>query len=400
MSSNDPAIPDNMTPTEREQWLRDRGVQIETSQDRRQAESILSIAEDRPPSVVEQISKLQIGGDDDSIDTTDDDGIKFVYLPHDTSKAISTVSLPKRLVDALGPSGDIVPTYVKSFFADSKSIDETLFKQAAKQNLIGGGDIDKFSSAAAKDKDTPVDASKLTSAALTKATAGGSVETFPLVRPSSTNNQEGVYIYLDEVGMLKHLPNNARASTLAQQCGYHPAPNFYGDVFVGRVSSKNFLHNVDIEKQDIIDTSKEWMIRAPQENVAWQQTVNEVTGRKGETQPNHAGTEGVAVECVDAERGCSYSWTQNEEEVEITIPLSKKLEEGTKVNKRLVKVVFQPQKITAKYNNETVLDVKLCSKVDVDGCTWTLDNDNLVITGEKMGDGGWLWPRLESSGDV
>lgn len=140
---------------------------------------------------------------------------------------------------------------------------------------------------------------KLSSAALSSVTSAGSVETFPLVRPSSTNKFEGVYIYLDEVGMLKHvsssitfrlgrtnseneqLPSNSRASKLAAQCGYSPAPNceymipnlrwvvvlaltprnltrtaVYGDVFVGRVKSRPAMRNVDIDTEDIVDTSR------------------------------------------------------------------------------------------------------------------------------------------------
>ncbi|KAL7538182.1 hypothetical protein ACHAXR_008936 [Thalassiosira sp. AJA248-18] len=393
MSAEEGKVVDNMTPSEREQWLRDRGVQIETADDRRKTESILSsTAEDRPPSIVEQVQRLLIGDDD----VGSGDGTKFVYIPHDTSRPITTLNLPKALVEALGPAGDILPTYVKSFFADGKSIDAELFKdQAAKQNLIGG-DIDKFASSAAKDDKEKSAAPKLSSASLANATAGGSVETFPLVRPSSTNHYQGVYIYLDEVGLLKHLPNNQRASTLAQQCGYHPAPNFYGDIFVGRVSSTNCLHNIDIEKEDIIDTTREWMMRAPQENVLWQQTLNDVTGRKGESQPSIAGTEGVAVqvESSDGDNGCSYSWMQNEEEVEITLALSKKLGGDEKVNKKMIKVAFQMKKIIVKYNNELMLEVNLYSKLDVDGCTWTLDKGNLVVTCEKASEGE-IWPRLE-----
>lgn len=389
--STEAKAPDDMTPNEREQWLRDRGVLIETANDRRKAESILSGStttadggDGRPLSIVEQVQSLSLNG-------IDEEGVKFVYIPHDTSKPVSTMTLPKRLVEALGPGGDIIPTYVKSFFADGKSIDDSLFKeQAAKQNLVGG-DIEKFASENNKEK---VDPSNLSSTALTNATAGGSVETFALVRPSSSNHNEGVYIYLDEVGLLKHLPNNQRASTLAYKCGYNPQPNFYGDVFVGRVTTTNFMHNIDIEKEDIIDTSREWLVRAPQENVAWQQTLNEVTGRKGESQPNHAGTEGVAVQVDsnDDDKGCSYSWLQNEEEVEITISLSKPA--GGKVNKKLVKVTFPPQKIVVKYNGKNILELKLYSRLDVDACTWTLDKDNLVVTGEKASEGE-IWPRLE-----
>ena len=128
------------------------------------------------------------------------------------------------------------------------------------------------------------------------------------------------------------------------------------------------------------------MIRATQENLLWQQTLNEVTGRTDERQPNHAGTEGVAVQVQGI--SCSYSWMQNDEEVEITISLKKKVE------KSMVKVDFQPRKISVKCNGESMLDIQLYSRLDVDGCIWTLDKDNLTITCEKASDGE-IWPRLE-----
>lgn len=389
--SDDAENSDEMTPNEREQWLRNRGVQIETPQDRQQANSILSqLGDSRPPTIVEQIKRLSIGNcGDNGIE-----GIKFVHIPHDTSVDISTLILPTQLVEALGPTGDIIPTYVKSYFADGKSIDGALLQdQAQKQNLIGG-DLDKFASTAAADKGgESVAASKLTSSALANATASGSVETFPLVRPSATNRNQGVYIYLDEVGLLKHLPNNLRASSLAEKCGYHPAPNFYGDVFVGRVLSKPILHNIDIAREDILDTTKEWMVRAPHENRSWQQTLNEITGKTGESQPSHAGTEGVAVHVQV--KTCSYSWTQNDEEIEIIISLNKNSDEGVKVVKSSIKVDFQPRKIIVQCNGKSVLEVQLYSRLDIDGCTWTLENDNLILTGEKAS--GEIWPRLELS---
>ncbi len=38
------------------------------------------------------------------------------------------------------------------------------------------------------------------------------------------------------------------------------------------------------------------MVCAPQENVAWQQAINKITGREGQSQPDHAGMEGVTVQ--------------------------------------------------------------------------------------------------------
>ena len=83
------------------------------------------------------------------------------------------------MVAALGPAGDLLPAYIKSYFADGKIIDDHLFQeQASKQNLLGGG------------ADRPI---KVSSQAMMNATLAGSVETFPLVRPSSTNKHQGVY---------------------------------------------------------------------------------------------------------------------------------------------------------------------------------------------------------------
>lgn len=141
-------------------------------------------------TIIEQVSKMSINN------STKIAGVQFVYVPHDTSKPISEVTLPSPVVQALGPAGDLLPTFVKSYFADGKMIDEHLFQeQAGKQNLVGGG------------TDQPI---KVSSQAMMNATSAGSVETFPLVRPSSTNKYQGVYIYLDEVGMLKNLPLNLR----------------------------------------------------------------------------------------------------------------------------------------------------------------------------------------------
>ncbi len=99
----------------------------------------------------------------------------------------------------------------------------------------------------------------------------------------------------------------------------------------------------------------------------------------------------------DGGGGCSYSWLQNEEEVEITVSLKKRAAEGGggRVEKSSVKVVFQPRKITVKCNGTPILEVELYNRLDVDGCTWTLDGDSLVITCEKAS-GGEIWPRLVS----
>ena len=97
MSTDD----DEMTPQEREKWLKDRGIQIETASDRKEVNSIMTGGGDRPPTVVEQVQNLSIDGQEC--------GISFVYLPCDTSKPMSNLKLPSRLVEALG-GGDVLPS--------------------------------------------------------------------------------------------------------------------------------------------------------------------------------------------------------------------------------------------------------------------------------------------------
>ena len=74
-----------------------------------------------------------------------------------------------------------------------------------------------------------------------------------------------------------------------------------------------------------------------------------------------------------------------------------KAEGGGNVSKSGIRVAFRMQTISVTYNGEPALDLKLYSKLDVDGCTWTLDKENLVVAGEKASDGE-IWPRLELSG--
>eukprot|EP00980_Cylindrotheca_fusiformis_P028919 scaffold22677_cov139-Cylindrotheca_fusiformis.AAC.3 len=346
----DPAEEKSMTLEEREDWLRERGVTIEHPNQGSANETANGVT-----SVIEQISGVKIS----------EDTIPFVCIPQDESKQIFELQLPISLTKA--KAGDCLPDYVKPYFAaDHKTIDATLLKEQAKKQFAGG-DLSGLA-------DT-----NISTAAMNAAAAKGSVETFPLVHPADTNGFEGVYMYLDEVGLLKKLPNNNRATAIAATCGFHPPPNFYGDIFVGRVKSKPVIQNIGFEAKDT-DRGAEWMQRATAENLAWQQEVNKVTNRK-ETQPAAIGTEGNAAVEVN------FSWTQDEEEIEITVPLSD-------IDKSMVQVSFLSRKVVVEYNKQELVSIDLYSGVDVDGCTWTIDGSNIVITCEKAG-GGSMWPRIQ-----
>lgn len=346
---------DDMTTEERENWLRERGVQIENPNASSSSKTL------NVTNILEQMSGL-------TISNSGDDYIPFVCIPHDESKPIVTLGLPSILTDIV--PGDCLPDYIKPYFSDKKSIDATLLKDQVTKNFAGGN----LSGLAGNN---------ISAASMNEAASQGSVETFPLVHPADTNGYQGVYIYLDEVGLLKKLPNNKRASAIAASCGYYPRVNFYGDIFIGRVQSKPTLKNVPFEAGKDTNGSAEWMKRAVSENLAWQQELNKVTNRSSsERQPSTIGTDGKAAE------EDNFKWTQDDEEIELVVPLKE-------VNKKLIKVSFLNRAIKVKYNNEEVVAVNLYSGIDVDGCTWTIDGSSLVITCEKA-DTNVAWPRIKA----
>ena len=97
----------------------------------------------------------------------------------------------------------------------------------------------------------------------------GRTETFCLMHPSSTNGHRGVYLYVDESGMLKNLPTNARAAALVERCGLEAKHAFHGDAYVGAVvTTPEPMHNVDFTADDLSPDAA-WLARAPTENRAY-----------------------------------------------------------------------------------------------------------------------------------
>ncbi|CAJ1954896.1 unnamed protein product [Cylindrotheca closterium] len=366
MASNSNEEEASMTMQQREDWLRERGVEIEPPQTAT-SESCSSSTTGTMSSILEQMAGVGLKEDEDDVSSNN---VSFVCVPQDESKEIFSLKLPASL--AKNANGDLLPKYVKPYFAsDRQSIDTALLEQQATKHFAGGNLSGLVES-------------NISAASMNAAAAMGSVETFPLVHPADTNGYTGVYIYLDEVGMLKKLPNNNRATRIAATCGFHPPPNFYGDVFIGRVTSRPTLQNVNFEVHDT-NRESQWMQRAISENLIWQQELNKVTNKTSEVQPPAVGTEGNTAE------ENNFSWTQDEEEVELSV--LPPMEESSSFNKKLVKVIFLSKKVKVKYDKQDILDVSLYGAIDVDGCTWTIDGSNIVITCEKV-DTGTFWPRI------
>lgn len=134
-------------------------------------------------------------------------------IPADTSNPLQELSFPI----SSNQTGDALAEYLKPAFGkNAKNVDMTLFqKQAATQ--LGSTDA------------------TVSPEALQQVAQEGNVETFTLAHALPDNHFTGVNIYLDEVGMLKRLSLNTRASDYALRCGFNPPPQFYGDVYMGRI---------------------------------------------------------------------------------------------------------------------------------------------------------------------
>ena len=106
------------------------------------------------------------------------------------------------------------------------------------------------------------------------ASDGGKTETFALVHPAATNGNRGVYMYTDEVGKLRGLPENSRAGDLADRCGLARDGAFHGDAFVGAVITHPEVTNASFTA-DELHPDAPWLVAAPAENAAYAHTMRE-----------------------------------------------------------------------------------------------------------------------------
>jgi hypothetical protein len=301
-------------------------------------------------------------------DVTDQDEISYVLVPADNSKPLQELYFRP----PPGANGDLLVDHLKpAFRGKSSQVDLSLLQQQSTQTLLGSGD----------------GPTQVSDDSLQKVAAEANVETFSLCQAQPKNKFTSIHIYLDEIGLLKRLPLNGRASAYATNAGFNPAPQFYGDVFIGRVQKKPFVKNLSFLLGPDTAFDALWLRSATAENLEFQMEMNRITGRS-DTQPDKVGQGKPKLEKDD---GYSYSWTQTEEELEVTVSLPKDA-----VSKD-VKVKFLPQMIELSCKNETLLSIRLFERVDIDGCTWTLDQRkddlSIVVSMEKVEQA--FWPRIK-----
>mmetsp|Transcript_19451 Transcript_19451/g.45480 ORF Transcript_19451/g.45480 Transcript_19451/m.45480 type:complete len:335 (-) Transcript_19451:37-1041(-) len=311
-------------------WLRAHGVEVETREDRKRASE--AVAGTGGPKRV----------------------LKYVRIPADDSEPFETLETE---VDETF-KGDYLPIFLKSYFARGVVNSDAMHAQAVQQ--LGP------------------QAANLSTKSLLESTAGGSVETFALVRPSPSNNLCGVYMYLDEVGVLKNLPRNQRASALAQSCGFDDVA-FHGDLFVSRLdASVSPGRNVDFSVGDL-DSGSSWLKTAMAENMEYGVQAAKMRQQMAE----RGGLAEVGGKLPDEQQCTGYSWKQNEEEMEVNVPVP----EGTK--KAALKVAIATRSLTVKVGADTVVSIELSAPIRPDESTWTLGGNVVSVTLAKVTEVKW-----------
>lgn len=315
-------------------WLRARGVTIDIPSERK-AKSAPAQEDQGPPEHT----------------------FLYVKVPADVTEPLTQMQGSGKL------AADNMLTILKPFFAGG-SIDAYSARQQAIAQIGDSGRL--------------LGAQGLS--ALGEAAQEGVVETFALVRPAKTNNHCGVYIYLDEVGLLKQLPPNPRAGELARACGFDGAA-FYGDVYIGRTAVQPPpMRNVDLRVEET-SSSADWLRRAATENYDYSlgmRQIHDAIEAKGGAVIGRGKDDGEERTSSDG----AYRWSQTDQDVEISVPVP----EDTKSKE--VKVKFLPRQLVVTVR-DTTLDLTLFAPVRPDECNWTLSKGVLSITMEKVSEGRW-----------
>ena len=90
----------------------------------------------------------------------------------------------------------------------------------------------------------------------------------------------------------------------------------------------------------------------------------------------------AASEGTNFEEG--YTWTQSKEEVEIIVPLP------AGAGKSSVKAAFHAASLRLAFDGaDPLLDGRLGGSVDVDGCSWTIEDGSVTVTLEKANPAQW-----------
>lgn len=344
----------NLSSEDRIAWLRSKGILIELAEDRLKSK--------------EEANKVVTGPCRE---------ILVVKIPcEDTEPYLEmNLSIP------IDRNCDQLPLVLKRFFCTpSARLDENALQDAMKSQF-SNQDI------------------KISESTLELLGNEGSVETFPLTRPCENNDFLGVNFYLDEIGQIKQLQPNRRATAIANTCGFKNVP-LVGDMYIGRVwnnpHSYEGFRNENFLVSDLNSNTK-WMTAAEKDNFDFGIKTNKVAMDEG----NSNGQTEKEVE--DVLKG--YKWSETLENIEVQYALPATVLTVSSVKKEvLVEFRSKSIRISMRKTKDLLLDVKLNKSISVDDCTWTctstvgnndstVSNVTLSLYLEKSSAG--MWNTLE-----
>lgn len=333
---------------ERLKWLRENGVEVETSEERK-----------KKAEEAKKLARSRAGLDPQS---TSARTFKYVYIPADGSEPLE---LRSAVVHADGRGdGDQLPNILASHFSVGKVDDTAVRCSPYLKQLSGGADLP-----------SPT--------ADTFEKLGGSTETFRVAAGAGSAVNDQVNFYLDEVGVLKKLPSNKRAASLATQCGFGEVP-FFGDIFVGRVRTKDDRKwNIDFTLEDMRPDNA-WVRAAAAENMAAQQKEAHLHG---------PGTDAEEITNLSGE-GDGYTWQQDREQVMVTVTVPA----GTRGKQCKVKILKDAVTVDLSPSPPADSSFKkihlwLYAPVVASESMWCLDEGSIVLTLTKMKEDE-TWPVL------
>lgn len=320
-------------------WLRERGVQIE-------------FAKGDPDAVEEGKAAAKPGGRP----------VTIIKIPCNDAEPYEECTL--HVSESVRPTDELMDLLKVRFAGNSTTtIDQEKLREATKSLLHNNPQAANLT---------------VSQDALAQMLQGeGHVEAFPLTRPSKENNWMSVSFYLDEVGQLKHLSNNARAAAIARYCGFENVA-LAGDMYIARTRKQEGKGGIRTESFSLseVDSSSPWMCAAEVANYA-----------RGVSSGRVAYPQEEQVATPEQDPSKPYSWSQNDEEVEVQL----RLEAGKgKIAKKEMDITIGPASLTvAEKSGAVLMDIALHARIRPDDSTWTISGDSIEFTLEKVNESAW-----------
>ncbi|KAL7506060.1 hypothetical protein ACHAXN_006039 [Cyclotella atomus] len=305
----------------------------------------------------------------------------YLLIPADTNLPIQTLTASK----AGGLSDDALQKEAKQYFferSDKKAMQEAIeqanpeqrkqladkMRQEVQMATAGQMNAAAFSNL---DDDQLIEIMKSTKSSAT-------CEITALTLPTPRNSHRGVSMYTADDARLQNLPHNPRATSLLTSCGHAiptektsiggaPVGGIHGDAFVGRYHDNELediweRESMTLKDVDIFDTTNNSPVVLPE----WIDTALKPGGGGSVSATNLSNVNTIEDLKIGQEE--KYSWSQNDDEVELRFPID------NGVKSKDCKVDFKMKSVKVTVGGEILLDATLGGDVDVEDSTFTIED--------------------------